>query len=678
MCTAVAENKYSQTIPLGHRKEFAQFFTPVEIAQFMSRWLLQNQSVYSVLEPAFGLGIFSRTLLEEKTNLQITGYDIDPTIYSSAQSLFSENQNVSLVLQDYLQSDWNKTYDGIICNPPYLKFHDYDNITATTLIKDKLGYNLSGFTNLYAIFLLKSINQLNENGRCAYIVPSEFLNSDYGVAVKKYLIESKKLRHIIVFDFEQDVFADAITTACILLCANDPTNQSVSFSHIKTEQQLNDLEACLYSESYTFDNEIPYTVIDQNIKWRNYYSEEQTQTYHNLVPFTTYARVSRGIATGANNYFTFNLSKAQEYHIPQFSLLPCICHCVDVRDSFFTDEDFDTLRDANKNVFLFNGQNNTDNFYIQQYIQSGEEQGINKRFLTASRSPWYALEKRPSAPIWVTVFNRDGLRFVRNTSRATNLTTFHSIYVNESHKEYTDLLYAYLLTDTAHKIFDENRREYGNGLKKFEPNDLNYGKILDVSIISRNDQHLILEFLKQYKQGDKSTILHIDNIIKQYVVVPMTVNDGVPTKEDKGIRCKSILKQYPNEIVNNSYTNSTSLDYEKNLLISLIKVDNFEFFLDGSAKSYYTGKKFPSTIALNKLYYFMPYMKGLGVRDLYIIKIARVGTKAETHPDCGDNDFRLIFEIEFVKKLFSDYKMLPLEIWHTFTDTTLRNLISTL
>lgn len=676
MCTAVVENKYNQTVSLEHRKEFAQFFTPVEIAQFMSKWILQSKSLHSVLEPAFGLGIFSRTLLEENTNLQITGYDIDPTIYSSAVSIFNGHQNVSLVLQDYLLSDWDKTYDGIICNPPYLKFHDYDNLTATTLIKDKLGYSLSGFTNLYAIFLLKSINQLNENGRCAYIVPSEFLNSDYGVAVKRYLIDSKKLRHIIVFDFEQDVFSDAITTACILLCSNDPANESVSFSYIKSENQLIELERYLYSSDYSFDNEIPYSIIDQNIKWRNYYSEESKNNFYNLVPFSTFAKVSRGIATGANSYFSFNVKKAKEYQIPESSLLPCICHCVDVKGSFFSDNDFDKLKENGKNVFLFNGQSNTTDSNIQHYIQLGEQTGINKKFLTASRTPWYALEKRLPPQIWVTVFNRDGLRFIRNTSRATNLTTFHSIYVNDTHKEYVDLLYAYLLTDTAHRIFDENRREYGNGLRKFEPNDLNYGKILDISIINKNDQQIILNLLEQYKQGNKKAVFQIDRIIKQYVSVPMTINDDVPSIEDKGIRCKSILKQYPDEIVNNSCTDNSSLDYEKNLLISLVKTDNFEFFLDGSAKSYYTGKKFPTTVALNKLYYFMPYMKGLGVRDLYIIKIARVGTKAETHPECGDNDFRLVFEIEFVKQLFPDYKMLHLEIWHTFTDTTLEKILA--
>lgn len=82
-------------------------------------------------------------------------------------------------------------------------------------------------------------------------------------------------------------------------------------------------------------------------------------------------------------------------------------------------------------------------------------------------------------------------------------------------------------------------------------------------------------------------------------------------------------------------------------------------------------------MALNKLYYFMPYMKGKGIRDLYLIKVARVGTKKEVHPECDDNDFRLVFEIEFVKQLFDNYRMVDLEIWHTFTDTTMGAMMAT-
>lgn len=113
----------------------------------------------------------------------------------------------------------------------------------------------------------------------------------------------------------------------------------------------------------------------------------------------------------------------------------------------------------------------------------------------------------------------------------------------------------------------------------------------------------------------------------------------------------------------------------KNVLISLVKKDNEKMFLDGSATIYYTGKKFPTSVALNKLFYFMPYIKGKGVRDLFFIKIARLGYRKEGTAEEDRNDLRLVFEVEFVKQLFDDYKPVELKIWRTFTDTTIGKLI---
>lgn len=138
------------------------------------------------------------------------------------------------------------------------------------------------------------------------------------------------------------------------------------------------------------------------------------------------------------------------------------------------------------------------------------------------------------------------------------------------------------------------------------------------------------------------------------------------------IDVSEIQKEFPSEIVNHkTELIDSELDATKNVLVSLVKNDNVDLFLDGSARIYYTGKKFPSTVALNKLYYFMPYVKQQGIRDVYLIKIARVGSKHEVHPDADENDLRLVFEIEFVKQLFDDYKPTHLSIWQTFTDTTL-------
>lgn len=140
--------------------------------------------------------------------------------------------------------------------------------------------------------------------------------------------------------------------------------------------------------------------------------------------------------------------------------------------------------------------------------------------------------------------------------------------------------------------------------------------------------------------------------------------------------------EYPKEIIRNSSQeiDLDNLDVSKNVLICNVKKDNTRHFLDGTAKIYYTGKEFPSTIALNKLYYFIPYFGtkcGLGFtgfRDLYLIKIARVGTRKESEPDNDPKDLRLVFELQFVKRLFEQYHPHRLNIWNSFTDTTLAAL----
>lgn len=167
--------------------------------------------------------------------------------------------------------------------------------------------------------------------------------------------------------------------------------------------------------------------------------------------------------------------------------------------------------------------------------------------------------------------------------------------------------------------------------------------------------------------------------------VDATIEEKPVVVRHKQLDFFATLRQFPDNIVENTapeppqekpQEQGPDVDMNKNVLISLVKNDNVERYLDPSAKIYYTGKKLPSSVALDKLYYFIPYIKKKGIRDLYLIKIARVVTRKEGQSDNDPNDFRLVFEIKFVKKLFKDYKPVELEIWRTFTDTTLRAILA--
>lgn len=128
-------------------------------------------------------------------------------------------------------------------------------------------------------------------------------------------------------------------------------------------------------------------------------------------------------------------------------------------------------------------------------------------------------------------------------------------------------------------------------------------------------------------------------------------------------------------IVINNPKKQYTLDLTKHLLIGLVKKDNEKYFLqEEPTKLYYTGKNktFPSTIALNKLYYFMPYLKEKGVRDLYLIRMLRIGNKAEIHPESKDEEPRLVFELEYLESL-PKYQMIPLNRYW-YKDTLLKRI----
>ncbi len=152
----------------------------------------------------------------------------------------------------------------------------------------------------------------------------------------------------------------------------------------------------------------------------------------------------------------------------------------------------------------------------------------------------------------------------------------------------------------------------------------------------------------------------------------------------KQLNFLDLCKAYPdgvvscmvNEMPSEGYAKSSALESSGNVLVCLVKQDNVSLFLDNSATVYYTGCKFPSTIALDKMCYLAPYIAGKGVRDLYQIKVIRVGTRKEGQADNNPNDYRLIFEIEFMKSIFTEYKQLPLSIWHTYNNMTLGELTS--
>lgn len=456
--------QYVASTSLAHRKKFGQFFTPDAVADFMCQWILGRiEQPKQVLDPAFGLGSFLEAVRRRTDTVRFVGYDIDQHVLRRAPT----DPNARICLGDYLDS-WGKKYDAIVCNPPYSRFQHFSQKDDTVVrLQRELGLEVSGYINSASAFLLKSLSELADGGMLAYILPLEFLNTGYGTVVKQQLLLRGCLKAIVRLECESDVFPDAITTVGIILACKDGREEPVRFA---TVNSVSELSTVIQSPRV---RTVPFASLAPEDKWLRHFNDHADVSNHpGFVGLRTYGQFSRGIATGANEFFLLSKSKARDLRLPDKCLLPCISKSRQVTNAVFTDEDFSVLATNDAPVYLFDGTRSTEG-PVHNYIDQGMRAGYHLRYLTKMRSPWYALEKRAPAPILLGVFFRERFKVVRNYSSCLNLTCFHGFCPNALGYRFVDQLFLFLCSQAASLLFAPQMRKYGDGLDKFEPNDLN-------------------------------------------------------------------------------------------------------------------------------------------------------------------------------------------------------------
>lgn len=498
------ELDYTKTVGLKHIKAYGQYFTKYEVADFMCFWACKDAK--NMLDPAVGNSIFLKYAKKYYPQCELTGYEIDNTILC----YFGNPSSANLKNENYLLTDWDSKYDAIICNPPYNRFQAVENREEIVdLIYRHTGMRYSLYTNLYILFLIKSIYQLSEKGRLAYIIPSEFMNSQYGTIIKQLLIDKKLLRTVINFKNDDEMFFNATTTCCILLL----DYEEKTFVDFYNLSSVKELKPELLQDSKVTKVRVDYNSISAINKWRSYINQETQVEYRHLKTVADFCKITRSLATGANDFFCFSLQKAMDYQIPEKCLAKCICRSADIKSPIFSEADYVKLSNSGKTVYLLDASYD-DYEVIKPYLKLGESKGINKKYLLSHRSPWFSMERRPIAPIWVSSACRGKMKFVRNLALTKSLTTFHSVFVKDEFTEYTDLIFCYFLTPIAQEIMRENRKELGNGLEKFQPNDLNGAKMLDISIISSEDKVKIDKIYR--KMVDNYADLHVKALNKLF------------------------------------------------------------------------------------------------------------------------------------------------------------------
>lgn len=182
-----------------------------------------------------------------------------------------------------------------------------------------------------------------------------------------------------------------------------------------------------------------------------------------------------------------------------------------------------------------------------------------------------------------------------------------------------------------------------------------------------------------------------DVAVSKFYKTIKEVNIGAFPLRPKDVENRKLLENFIDELIHTkSYETIAHVIPQKGayvevgnrVLIGLVKEDNrlFQAFMDGTATLYYSGKQFPTTIALQDLHFFMPYIKGKGIRDVYeIVKVRTITGKEAKQTDEDDADskaLRLAFELRFVRKQYTNFQSINTTkmIGYTFINTTFDKL----
>jgi methylase of polypeptide subunit release factors len=439
--------------------------------------LRRRKGTFSFLDPAIGTGSFYAAFLQTFPQDRIdfaTGVELDKLFGAAANALWKE-LGLHLIQADFTRLKRERQYNVILTNPPYVRHHHLDTAGKErlgNLARETTGIKLSGLAGLYCYFLLIAHAWLADDGLAAWLIPSEFMDVNYGDEVKRYLTESVTLLQVHRFCPSDVQFDDALVSSAIVVFEKHKPQAAheTAFSFGGT----------LTKPSKT--QKVPLDQLRATRKWTSLPQQGSNGQKPNTVKLGDLFTIKRGLATGDNSFFIVPKDKLNELGIPASCVRPIL-----PSPRFLQQEVVDSTADGwpllDRQLALIDCNMGEAEIRAQwprfaDYLDEGKRRGVPSGYLASRRAPWYSQEKREPASLVCTYMGRNRerpFRFIWNRSRATAANVYLLLYPKETIAgtlpEKMQAVFEALRAIHPDHFFSEGR-VYGGGLYKMEPAEL--------------------------------------------------------------------------------------------------------------------------------------------------------------------------------------------------------------
>ncbi len=465
------------------RNRLGQYATPnefaIEILSETKKYIPKNRAI-TFLDPALGSGSFYSAFLSEfQSNSSDNNYgiEIDSELSEFAKSVYGE-LGLKVINKDFtsLEAKSTNKVDLLVSNPPYSRHHHISTeikARITSWVKTKYGIKVSKLSGLHCYFIYLAQQFLEENGIAVWLVPSEFLDVNFGKSLKQYLKHEVQLLRIHKYSPEDLKFNDALVSSLVVWYKNCKPEENDKIKFTSGPDISNP----------TFNTNARISELDPNFKWSNYFRDyDTTFDQKNKATIKDLFTIKRGIASGNNKFFILSSSEIEEKKIPLKYFRPILPPPKVIKSNIIKpDNNGNPILD--EQLFLLDTdlpllQIKEESKELYDYLLSGIDAKVNEGYLCKNRKPWYSQEQREEPLFVCNYIGRNNktapFRFLLNESKAITTNSFLGLYPKPILKrlniDYRSFLNQLNSIQTEELI--AKGRSYGGGMYKLEPKEL--------------------------------------------------------------------------------------------------------------------------------------------------------------------------------------------------------------
>ena len=486
------------------------YYTPSYLCDFISSFVIDNKCK-EILEPSFGDGNFLSSALRKKKDILLNGVEINKEEFKKYKNTNKLRHN--LINEDFLEwylGNNKKKYDGIIGNPPFVRYQYLDNHSQLNSEKIFKRFNLAFtmHTNLWVPFFIASIDLLKPGGKLGMIIPNEILYLPHAKSLRSFL--KLKMSKIIILDCNELLFENTLQGTSVIFATkkiHDKEKSYLSINRLKKDLLHKDntnkiIKDSVFKEIGNEEKWMIYLLNNDEIKALNYLKNKKE-----VKTFSDIASTDVGIVTGANKFFLINKETVHKYKLEKYMhpMFGKSNHCKGV--IFDAEQHKKNIEKNNPSFFLSIKKDTKINLALKKYLKIGEKEELQKRYKCSVREPWYSVPSVYSTSLALLKRSHKFPRLIFNKVKAYTTDTAYRIKSFDIEEEKLSFCFINSLTALTAEL---EGRHYGGGVLELTPSEIERLLIPIPTKLKFNIENLNKEF---FENKDENTILTTQNSI---------------------------------------------------------------------------------------------------------------------------------------------------------------------